>query len=135
VEDEDSLREAIVEHLRSYGYQVLAAADGVEALAILSQNAEIGIVISDLIMPRMGGRELTRLAAQKRPELRIVYMSGHADQAINLTAEDTGRAVFLQKPFEMSALFAAIVELHTPPHLPGNHGLFQVRNVSGETIH
>ncbi len=67
VEDEDALREAIAGHLRNHGYQVLAASDGIEALDLLAQNPDVSILISDLIMPRMGGRELVRLAAEGSP--------------------------------------------------------------------
>jgi two-component system cell cycle sensor histidine kinase/response regulator CckA len=81
VEDEEALREAIAAHLRKHGYQVLAAANGIEALDILDQNPGIAILISDLIMPRMGGRELAHLAVKKIPSLGCIFMSGYADDA------------------------------------------------------
>jgi two-component system, cell cycle sensor histidine kinase and response regulator CckA len=115
VEDESALREAIADCLRNHSYQVLAAADGIEALDILAQHPEISILISDLIMPRMGGRELVRLATEKIPNLHVIFMSGYADQAFR--AEDLAEfpTAFLQKPFAMNVLLARIAELTQRP--------------------
>jgi two-component system cell cycle sensor histidine kinase/response regulator CckA len=114
VEDEDALREAVADHLRDHGYQVLAAADGIAALDILERYPDISILVSDLIMPRMGGRELVRLAVRQIPGLRFIFMSGYADQAFS--EEDCAgcTAVFLQKPFTMNVLLARIAELTSP---------------------
>jgi two-component system cell cycle sensor histidine kinase/response regulator CckA len=114
VEDEETLRQAMLKQLRAQGYPALAAADGHEALSILSRTPQIGIVICDIVMPRMGGRELARLAAQQHPDLRMIFMSGHPDQAQQL-ADSAVQAVFLPKPFDAQALLAAIAELHPSP--------------------
>jgi PAS domain S-box-containing protein len=116
VEDEDALREAIAQHLGNHGYQVLTAADGIEALDTISRNPDITIMISDLIMPRMGGRELARLATKTVPNLNIVFMSGYADQGSSDEAWPDCPTVFLQKPFNMSVLLTRIAELK---HHPG----------------
>jgi PAS domain S-box-containing protein len=112
VEDEGALREAIADHLRGHGYQVLAAPDGIEALAILARNPDISILISDLIMPRMGGRELVRLAVKNVPRLRVILMSGYADQVSSDEDCSDYPAAFLQKPFAMNILLARIDELN-----------------------
>jgi PAS domain S-box-containing protein len=114
VEDEDALRQAIAEHLRSHGYQVLVAVDGLQALDVLDTNPKVSILVSDLIMPRMGGREMVRLALQKYPHLRVVLMTGYDDQA--RTDQDCVEccAVCLQKPFSMDRLLTALAELDLP---------------------
>ena len=114
VEDEDALRESVAHHLRDHGYQVLAAADGIEALDILARNPNISIVVSDLIMPRMGGRELVHLAAKQAPGLRFILMSGYADEACSDEDCAESAAVFLQKPFSMNLLLMRIAELSRP---------------------
>jgi two-component system cell cycle sensor histidine kinase/response regulator CckA len=112
VEDESALREAIADHLRGHGYQVLAAHDGIEALEILAQNPDISILVSDLIMPRMGGRELVRLAVKKAPGLQVILMSGYADQLLSDEDCSDHPLAFLQKPFAMTVLLARIAELN-----------------------
>ncbi len=108
VEDEDALREAIAAHLRMHGYQVLAAADGIEALDVLDRNPNIAILISDMIMPRMGGRELVPLAIEKIPSLSCILMSGYASDQDTVTASLS----HLQKPFSMDLLLSRIAELN-----------------------
>jgi two-component system cell cycle sensor histidine kinase/response regulator CckA len=90
---------------------VLAAADGIEALDLLHRNPDLSILVCDLVMPRMGGRELARLATEQIPQLSVIFMSGHADQVFREADGAASRAVFLQKPFAMSALLARIAEL------------------------
>lgn len=111
VEDEDALREAIAAHLRKHGYQVLAAANGIEALDILDANPGIAILISDLIMPRMGGRELVRLALKKVPGLNYIFMSGYADETFDDQDHSDNSLNHLQKPFSMEVLLSRIAEL------------------------
>jgi PAS domain S-box-containing protein len=110
VEDEDALRQAITEHLRKHGYQVVAASNGIQALNLLSRNPDVAILVSDLIMPHMGGRELARLAVAQRPYLRVIFMSGYADQALDPVV--AGRPMqFLQKPFAMDQLINQIAAI------------------------
>ena len=118
-EDEETLREAMVDHLRTQGYHAVPAADGVEALELLNRTPQIGTVVCDLIMPRMGGRELARQAAEVFPHLAFVYITGHADQDLGRAVDEGDqpgrRASCLQKPFAMSALLSAIAELNGAP--------------------
>jgi PAS domain S-box-containing protein len=111
VEDEPALREAIAHYLRNHGYQVFAAANGKEALDVLDRTPNISILVSDLIMPQMGGRELVRLAAKKNPNLHILFMSGYADQAFSDEDETACPTAFLQKPFSMNLLLTRITEV------------------------
>jgi PAS domain S-box-containing protein len=111
VEDENALREAIADQLRNHGYQVLAACDGIEALDLLNRNTDLSVLVCDLVMPRMGGRELARLAAERLPHLNFIYMSGHADQDPGEADGSASSAVFMQKPFAMTTLLSRITEL------------------------
>jgi two-component system cell cycle sensor histidine kinase/response regulator CckA len=116
VEDEEALREAIAAQLRGHDYKVLAAADGVEALELLADNPGVAVLITDLIMPRMGGRELLRIASQRAPKLRIMVMSGYADQAFHEEECNGCPTAFLQKPFSLGTLMSRLAELYTRPH-------------------
>jgi two-component system, cell cycle sensor histidine kinase and response regulator CckA len=113
VEDEDALREAMTEHLCDHGYQVLASSDGLQALELLSRNPDISILVTDLVMPRMGGRQLARLALTHIPHLQVIFMCGYTDQVFN--AQQDAPALFLQKPFTMNHLLTRIAELSIPP--------------------
>jgi two-component system, cell cycle sensor histidine kinase and response regulator CckA len=115
VEDEDALRQAIADQLRDQGYPVLAAADGVEGLELLMRNPDLSILICDLVMPRMGGRELARIAAREFPRLGIIFMSGHADQPVSDCDSAATPAVFMQKPFSVGALLDHIHQLNRRP--------------------
>ncbi len=112
VEDEETLREAICKQLRGQGFRVLAAADGVEAMDLLEQHVDVAVLITDLVMPRMGGRELVRLASRAIPQLRILVLSGYADQS--LSDEDCNGCPmeFLQKPFSLRTLVSRIGALN-----------------------
>ena len=115
VEDEEPLRDAISEQLSRCGYRVLSAGDGVEALTLLDSHSEVTILITDLVMPRMGGRELVRTASQKAPHLRILVLSGYADQAISPEDCNGCLTAFLQKPFSLRTLMTQLSELSSRP--------------------
>jgi two-component system cell cycle sensor histidine kinase/response regulator CckA len=112
VEDEDALRKAIALQLSSHGYNVLTAAHGVEALDVLSRNRDIAVLITDLIMPRMGGRELASLALTEFPKLQIVFMSGYSGEDFS-----DCHAAHLQKPFDMRDLLGRLAELGRHPEM------------------
>ncbi len=115
VEDEDALREALAAHLRDQGYRVLAAIDGIAAVEILDQNPDVSILISDLIMPRMGGRELAQIASKQSPGLRFIFMSGYSDGDFSKDLDVAeSPSVFLQKPFTMESLLSCIADLSQP---------------------
>jgi PAS domain S-box-containing protein len=111
VEDEAAVRNLAVRVLERSGYAVIAASDGVEALNLAGSHAgRIDLVLSDLVMPEMGGRELARRIRLVRPSTRILLMSGYDDEmaAGGMDAED-----FLPKPFtpaELAERVAAVLE-------------------------
>jgi signal transduction histidine kinase/ActR/RegA family two-component response regulator len=99
VEDDESVRSLVCRLLQEAGYTVLKAADGAEALKINEQHPEtIHLMVTDVVMPGMGGRKLAERLGPLRPEMKILYMSGYTDNAIvHHGALDPGTA-FLQKP-------------------------------------
>jgi PAS domain S-box-containing protein len=105
VEDEEALRMFIELVLTEAGYTVLSALDGEDALALVSGNeSSIGLVVTDSIMPRLGGRELLERLRAKRPDIRVLQISGYSDSAV--AGEE-----FLAKPFEPAELLRRVREI------------------------
>src|SRR6266571_4899733 len=100
VEDEEAVRSLSRRALEASGYTVLAAADGPDAVRLLERyRGPIHLVLTDVIMPGMNGRELAQRLVQRRPGLRVLYMSGYpGDAIVHRGALEPGTA-FLQKPF------------------------------------
>src|SRR6266566_7734702 len=100
VEDEEAVRSLSRRALEASGYTVLAAADGPDAVRLLERyGGPIHLVLTDVIMPGMNGRELVQRLVQRRPGLRVLYMSGYpGDAIVHRGALEPGTA-FLQKPF------------------------------------
>ena len=103
VEDSDVVRTLTGRMLVDQGYPIVTAIDGVEAIEVLERSA-IGVVLSDLKMPRMNGRELARHIVARWPRVRMLFMTGHPDAT--LTADLPGPV--LTKPFTPEALTAAV---------------------------
>jgi PAS domain S-box-containing protein len=104
-EDEEALREAVCDYLSSLGYAILAASSGQQALSVaIKREGHIDLLITDLVMPKMSGRELAQMLGSLRPELKTIYMSGYTDDgALQHGIPELG-AAFLQKPFSMGTL-------------------------------
>ncbi len=104
-EDEEALREAMCGYLRSLGYTVLAASSGQQALSVASQHeGHIDLLITDVVMPKMSGRELSQMLGSLRPDLKTIYMSGYTDDAVLRHGIQDMDATFLQKPFSLGTL-------------------------------
>jgi two-component system, cell cycle sensor histidine kinase and response regulator CckA len=112
VEDQDALRTTLRDVLTDYGYVVHTAPDGATALALLEAHVdEISILITDVVMPKMGGRDLANAVLARRPGLPVLFVSGYApDEQLRRSAEDRTVA-FLQKPFLPEQLARAVREL------------------------
>ena len=112
VEDEEMVRRMTREVLEGAGYRVLEAASGFEALRVsASHTGRLDLVLTDVVMPGMSGRELAERLAPVRPGMKVLYMSGHTDDAIfhhGVTQAGTG---FLQKPFTPDALERRVRDL------------------------
>ena len=95
--------------LEAQGYRVLSADSGPEAIDISNQHGEpIHLLLTDLVMPHMSGKELAEQLRPQRPDIRMLYMSGHSDSAIaHHGALDEG-VVFLPKPFTVENLMRTV---------------------------
>ncbi|HEV7364545.1 MAG TPA: response regulator [Gemmatimonadales bacterium] len=109
VEDEDALRTSIRRLLQAEGYTVLEAQNGARALQLLEDPAssEVALVLTDLRMPVMDGRQLAAALARVRPNLPIVFMSGYTAQLMDMRLISPDLA-FLAKPFRNDELMAAV---------------------------
>jgi len=105
VEDEDGVRDSAAEYLRENGYTVLTAKGGPQALQAAEQyDQPIQLLLTDLIMPLMSGRELSERIVKIRPEIQIVFMSGYSNNLLSNQQILDPKHVLLQKPFRLAAL-------------------------------
>ena len=117
VEDEEMVRNLTREILEMNGYQVLTAGDGEEACKVCeSYTDEIHLMITDVVMPQMSGRELCERVSKQRPEMAILYMSGYTDDAIVRHGVLDDGMPFLQKPFTPDSIARKVRELLEQPH-------------------
>jgi PAS domain S-box-containing protein len=116
VEDEESIRNLACAVLRRYGYTVLPAGNGEEALRVAGEHeGEISLLLTDVVMPRMGGRELYERIRQQLPGIKVLYMSGYTDDAIVHHGVLEEGTAFLQKPYSPISLVRKVKEvLETP---------------------
>jgi PAS domain S-box-containing protein len=111
VEDDEAARGLWQEMLEALGYRVIAASNGAEAIdGAVARPERIDLLLTDVVMPRVGGREVAERLTAARPGLRVIFMSGYtADTMLRQGIADTGRA-FLQKPFTAQQLAKKIRE-------------------------
>lgn len=107
VEDEAALRALALRVLKREGYTVLAAENGADALAILGNQPRLDLLVTDVIMPNMGGAELAARLTAERPDLHVLYMSGYAPDDLPLNFDDP-RFHFLEKPFSPADLIQKV---------------------------
>jgi PAS domain S-box-containing protein len=111
VEDDDGVRTLVSAILRKYGYSVLVAESGGDALLLCEQHAAaIDLLLTDMVMPRMSGRQLATRLLGIRPELKVLYMSGYADDAIMHHGPREAAVAFVQKPIRPEALARMVRE-------------------------
>jgi PAS domain S-box-containing protein len=103
-EDESGVRKLVCETLERLGYTVLQAADGREALLILEQHGSVPLLLTDVIMPVMGGPELAKRAKSLMPGIKVVYMSGYTDDTLAFYGLPQPDTEYIQKPFTAVAL-------------------------------
>jgi len=111
VEDEEGLRALNARGLASRGYTVLEAGNGLEAIDLLEKfDGQIDLVVSDVVMPEMDGPTLARELRSRNPDLKIIFVSGYAEDAFQKSLPDHGQYAFLPKPFTLKQLVAAVKE-------------------------
>jgi CheY-like chemotaxis protein len=116
VEDEEMVRELAVESLQGYGYTILQAPNGGEALSICeSYRGKIDLLITDLVMPGMNGIELSRRFRDSHPGVPVLYMSGYAEDALEQLGHMADRQSFLQKPITPTRLYRKVREMFPAP--------------------
>jgi two-component system, cell cycle sensor histidine kinase and response regulator CckA len=119
VEDEPALRRAATRVLARSGYTVVAACDGREALELLEHDDRPDLIVTDVVMPRLGGNELIRELRQRGRHLRVLFTSGYPGRADGLEALEPGFP-FLTKPWTIPELLGAVRDaLDAPPPTPG----------------
>ena len=114
VEDDDDMRESLGRILGRAGYQVQLARDGGEAITVL-QAQPFHLVLTDLVMPRMGGLELLREIRRLGQSLPVVFLTAFGSRAAFTKAMDLGAVGFVTKPFQASSLLAVIREVFDRP--------------------
>jgi two-component system, cell cycle sensor histidine kinase and response regulator CckA len=109
VEDEDAVRSFAARALGQRGYQVLEASTGTEALDVFeSHQGDVDLVLSDVVMPEMDGPTLMAKLRRDRPDLKIIFISGYAEDSFRKHLADNEDFMFLQKPFDLKELAAAV---------------------------
>jgi two-component system cell cycle sensor histidine kinase/response regulator CckA len=105
VEDDDTVRQLTSRILERHGYQVLASSNGRDALSqATGHGGPIHLILTDVVMPEMGGRALSERLTTVRPEAVVIYMSGYTDDEVLRRGMLGPGSLFIQKPFETSAL-------------------------------
>ena len=112
VEDEPSVRTLVRDELRKLGYRVVEAKNGIEACLLATQQAgSLQLLLTDVVMPGMGGRELAQHLSVIKPDLRTLFMSGYMDDIGIMAGQEEGMSSFLQKPFTPEVLARAVRNL------------------------
>jgi two-component system, cell cycle sensor histidine kinase and response regulator CckA len=109
VEDEDAVRSFAARALGQRGYQVLEASTGAEALEVFEgHDGDVDLVVSDVVMPEMDGPTLMKQLRKDHPDLKIIFISGYAEDAFRRNLAENEDFLFLQKPFDLKQLAAAV---------------------------
>jgi two-component system cell cycle sensor histidine kinase/response regulator CckA len=115
VEDEDAVRLFSARALRNKGYQVLEARSGEAALEIVGEHlAEIDLIISDVVMPRIDGPTMVKEVRSRRADLPVIFISGYAEDAFRRRIDAGEEVNFLLKPFTLKQLAAKVKEVLEP---------------------
>jgi two-component system cell cycle sensor histidine kinase/response regulator CckA len=108
VEDEEGLRALNARGLTSRGYTVLEASNGVEAIEVLEREGHVDLVVSDVVMPEMDGPTLLKELRSRDPGLRVIFVSGYAEEAFAKNLPEDEQYAFLAKPFTLKQLVGEV---------------------------
>jgi CheY-like chemotaxis protein len=118
VEDDPSVRELAVIILRNCGYQVQESHNAFEALALIKRNPQFDLVVTDVIMPQMSGKELYEQIKSDLPQIKVLLMSGYTDDALAHHGVLDEGLFFLEKPFSPAKLARKVRETLDVPDVP-----------------
>ncbi len=104
VDDDEHVRRVAARALRTRGYNVIEASNGSDALALLDSRDRIDLLLTDVVMPGMDGRQLAELACTKQPQLKVLYTSGYTDDAVVRHGVMQGAVDLIEKPFRIETL-------------------------------
>jgi PAS domain S-box-containing protein len=113
VEDDSSVRDLAVRFLRGQGYTILEATNGNEAIRIArkSKKEKVHLLLTDMVMPQMGGKELVERFRSIHPEIKVLFISGYTDTAITHHGLSEPNTALLQKPFSLTSLAKKVREV------------------------
>jgi PAS domain S-box-containing protein len=108
VEDDPTVRRLAVRGLSGCGYHVIEAADGLQATQLLQNNTAVDLMVTDVVMPGISGRELADAVRELRPDLKVLYTSGYTADDVVRRGVETAHVAFLAKPYEPQSLAAKV---------------------------
>ena len=108
VDDEEPIRQLERRILESGGYRVIEASQAGEAFARLQKDLQVDLVVADLQMPDLGGEEMARRIRRDRPDIKVLYVTGHIDELMDERSTLWEGEAFLDKPFTAKALLEAV---------------------------
>ncbi|HEY4199875.1 MAG TPA: response regulator [Devosiaceae bacterium] len=112
VEDEESVRAFSARALKTTGYEVFEADSGEEALEVLDEiNNRIDLIISDVVMPEMDGPALLKRVRQRLPDIKVIFVSGYAEESVRKDIEDDQSVEFLPKPYSLDQINSKVKEV------------------------
>ena len=112
VEDEEAVRHLLAQGLANYNFTVMTAGDAAEALRLAGNGAaHIDLLVTDVILPKMSGRDLVDCLRKERADLRVLFISGYIDDALLRPGMSEAREAFLQKPFTLPAFVSKVREI------------------------
>jgi hypothetical protein len=124
VDDEDGLRDLAQEILEAHGYRVLVARDGAEALTLAQHHAgPIDLLLTDVVMPKLSGRQVAEQLASGRPAMRVLYMTGYTDDVALRQGLAQATTALLPKPFTPDRLLRRVREVLDAPETPRLPGI------------
>jgi CheY-like chemotaxis protein len=111
VDDEAPVRQMERRILEKDGYQIVEAADGAEAIALIEKGQALDLLIADLDMPELAGEEMVRRIRATRPDLKVLYVTGNIDRLLDVRQTLWAGEAFLDKPFTVDGLREAVAML------------------------
>ncbi len=116
VEDEDAVRRLVSRTLVAKGFKVIEAKDGVEGYEkFLIRGEVIELVLTDIVMPKLGGVHMIKKMRMNNPDLKVIYMSGYSENELKSADLDSSRTAFIPKPFQLNDLINSIAEMIASP--------------------